>query len=73
MSTDWLGRDLSILTLRLLKGDALIALRSNLARAWPADQRPSFERMLQAIDEADSTGSPDRIAAGASDVVEPDE
>ena len=54
MSTDWLARELSILSLRLKK-DELDALGSNIARACPVDQTPSnFGALLHAIDEVDS-------------------
>ena len=57
MSTDWLARDLTILSLRLNK-DTLVALGSNMARAWPLDQTPStFRHLLHAIDEVDSLGT----------------
>ena len=60
MSTDWLARDLSILTLKLLKEDDLISLGSNLARACVVDQTPCFDDLLQAIDEANAEAPTER-------------
>ena len=55
MSTDWLGRELSILNLRLKK-EELTALASNFALALPLDDKPSFQSLLEDIDRADEAG-----------------
>ena len=53
MPTDWTIRDKPIVAIGLLTADDLQTLGSSFQMAWPVDQAPCFEGLLQAIDEAD--------------------
>ena len=53
MSVDWTIRDKPIVAIGLLTADDLQVLGASFDRAWPVDDTPCFEGLLQAIDEAD--------------------
>ena len=53
MSTDWTIRDKPIVAVGLLTADDLRTLGASFNMAWPVDQAPCFEGLLQEIDEAD--------------------
>ena len=53
MSTDWTVRDKPIVAIGLLTADDLQTLGTSFNMAWPVDEAPCFEGLLQAIDEAD--------------------
>ena len=53
MSADWTIRDKPIVAIGLLTADDLQTLGSAFDGAWPVDDAPCFEGLLQAIDEAD--------------------
>ena len=55
MGTDWrvpLDQE-RIVAVALLTQREMDLLGPSFARAWPVDETPSFEALLQAIDEAD--------------------
>ena len=53
MSSDWTVRGKPIVAVALLTADDLKTLGSSFDRAWPVDEVPSFEGLLEAVDEAD--------------------
>jgi hypothetical protein len=56
MSSNWTLRNKPIVAVGLLTQDDLTALGPAFDRAWPIDQTPCFEELLQAIDESDLRG-----------------
>jgi hypothetical protein len=57
MSSDWTVRPKPLMAVGLLKADALKALGPSLTDAWPVDDTPCFQSLLQAIDQADRASS----------------
>ena len=53
MAIDWTIRDKPIVAVGLLTGDDLTRLGPSFRLAWPVEDTPCFEGLLQAIDEAD--------------------
>ena len=53
MAIDWTVRDKPIVAVGLLTADDLSRLGPAFELAWPVDNAPCFNGLLQAIDEAD--------------------
>ena len=53
MSVDRTIRDKPIVAIGLLTADDLQMLGASFDRAWPVDDTPCFDGLLQAIDDAD--------------------
>jgi hypothetical protein len=53
MAIDWTIRDKPVVAIGLLTADDLSRLGPSFQLAWPVDDTPCFEGLLQAIDEAD--------------------
>ena len=53
MAIDWTISDKPIVAVGLLTADDLTRLGPAFELAWPVEQAPCFDGLLQAIDEAD--------------------